>query len=92
MILTPSEDIDLLSTINVQLAAPASQPGPYPYAFQLFDGTTATMYSEMITASASGNSVYNTGAAGLLLTGGHTYVLEVVQDPFPNGPPPPPGP
>ncbi len=92
MLLTPSSDIDLLSAISINLGVPASQPGPYPYAFQLFDGTTATMYSEMITASANGDLVYANGGAGLLLSAGHTYVLEVVQDPFPDGPPPPPGP
>lgn len=94
MLLIPSYDIDLVSNVSVQLATPASQPGPYPYAFQLFDGINATTYSEMDTALASGNSVYMPAgtASGLLLTGGHTYVLEVVQDPFPNGPPPPPGP
>ena len=85
---TVSQDVDLLSQITITLPAGMTPSGPY--GFQLFDGYGATMYSEEISATVSGGAVSNSsGAFGLLLSAGQTYILEVVQNPdIANFPPP----
>jgi hypothetical protein len=78
--ITASQDVDLLSQITVDLPAGMTPSGPY--GFQLFEGYGATMYSEEFSASVSGTTITTpSGAIGLLLSAGQTYILEVVQNP-----------
>ena len=86
---TVSQDVDLLSQISVTLPVGVTPIGPY--AFQLFDGYSTTMYGEEFSATVSGTTVTTPSgsAIGLILSAGQTYILEVVQNPdIANFPPP----
>lgn len=71
----------MLMASQIAARLPTGTTAAGPYGFEIFDGHSATAWSEELAASLNAGVVSTAVTTGLWFSAGHTYVVEVVQNP-----------